>query len=73
MVAGELNCACVGITTQLHLTPVVAQQAIKVALQHRASRHASLRQPAAGPAGPTAANLLQHASGSDLLDAKHEL
>jgi hypothetical protein len=23
---GELNCACVGITTQLHLTPIVAQQ-----------------------------------------------
>jgi hypothetical protein len=23
---GELNCACVGITTQLYLTPVVASQ-----------------------------------------------
>jgi len=32
---GELNCACVGITTQLHLTPIVAKQAIKVAEQHR--------------------------------------
>jgi len=32
---GELNCACVGITTQLHLTPVVAEQAIKIAEAHR--------------------------------------
>lgn len=32
---GELNCACVGITTQLHLTPIVAQQAIKISEAHR--------------------------------------
>jgi len=46
---GELNCACVGITTQLHLTPIVAQQAVKVALQHRQHR---LEAAAAGGRSP---------------------
>jgi len=49
---GELNCACVGITTQLHLTPIVAQQAIKVALSNREKR---LSGAAAAAAAPTAA------------------
>jgi len=36
---GELNCACVGITTQLHLTPIVAKQAVKIAEAHRQKKN----------------------------------
>jgi len=32
---GELNCSCVGITTQLHLTKLVAAEAIKICKAHR--------------------------------------
>jgi hypothetical protein len=35
---GELNCSCVGITTQLHLTDLVADKAIGVCREHRRKR-----------------------------------
>mmetsp|Transcript_39330 Transcript_39330/g.77002 ORF Transcript_39330/g.77002 Transcript_39330/m.77002 type:complete len:453 (+) Transcript_39330:47-1405(+) len=35
---GELNCSCVGITTQLHLTKKVAAEAIKICQAHREMR-----------------------------------
>lgn len=35
---GELNCSCVGITTQLHLTELVAEKAIDVCKRHRVKR-----------------------------------
>mmetsp|Transcript_39907 Transcript_39907/g.62249 ORF Transcript_39907/g.62249 Transcript_39907/m.62249 type:complete len:148 (+) Transcript_39907:3-446(+) len=35
---GELNCACVGITTQLHLTDSVAGEAIRICERHRVEK-----------------------------------
>uniref|UniRef100_A0A7S0NCN6 DUF6815 domain-containing protein n=1 Tax=Hanusia phi TaxID=3032 RepID=A0A7S0NCN6_9CRYP len=37
---GELNCACVGITTQLHLTSLVAVEAIRISEENRRMKHA---------------------------------
>ena len=38
---GELNCACVGITTQLHLTPLVAKHAVATVEANRAKKTAA--------------------------------
>jgi hypothetical protein len=46
---GELNCACVGMTTQLHLAPLVAREAVRVCERKRAQKRTLWTQMAPTP------------------------